>query len=77
VSVAGFAPWVCAGRWFHQQVGEVGLYAGCLVAFLVAALVLLPGLLNGPRRISRCARFSMPPWLLDTSPVAKPCICWR
>lgn len=33
VSIAGFAPWALAGRWLHQTVGEIGMYAACAVVF--------------------------------------------
>lgn len=73
VSIAGFAPWAFAGRWFHQHVGEAGLYAGCLIAFLLAALVLLPGLLSGPRRLARCAAFFFPAFIAYA---VLWCACW-
>src|SRR3954451_21357803 len=34
VSVAGFAPWALAGRWFHRAIGEAGLYILCAVVFI-------------------------------------------
>ena len=73
VSLAGFAPWAFAGRWFHQQVGEVGLYAGCLIAFLLAAFFLLPGLLYGPRRMVRCLAFFFPAFIAYA---LLWCACW-
>lgn len=73
VSIAGFAPWAFAGHWFHRQVGEAGLYAGCLVAFLLAAIFLLPGLLNGPRRLARCIAFFFPAFIAYA---VLWCACW-
>lgn len=73
VSIAGFAPWIVSGGWFYRTVGEVGLYVACLVTFLVAALLLLPGLLSGPHRVRRCAAFFIPAF---TAYAVLWCACW-
>jgi hypothetical protein len=73
VSIAGFSPWVVAGGWFHRTVGEAGLYAACLLAFLAAALVLLPGLLVGDARLRRTARWFLPSF---TTYAVVWCACW-
>lgn len=73
VSVAGFAPWIVAGGWFYRTVGEAGLYAACLLAILLAALLLLPGLLSGPQRVRRCAAFFFPAF---TAYAVVWCGCW-
>ncbi|MBA3700667.1 MAG: hypothetical protein H0W78_17605 [Planctomycetes bacterium] len=73
VSIAGFAPWVVTGGWFYRHVGEAGLYLACLLAFLVAALVLLPGLLSGPRRVQRTAMYFLPAFITYA---LLWCACW-
>lgn len=73
VSVAGFSPWVVAGGWFYRAAGEAGLYVACLLAFLVAALVLLPGLLDGDDRLRRTARWFLPAF---TAYAVVWCACW-
>lgn len=54
VSLAGFAPWVLAGRWFYRNIGEVGLYAVCAVVFLGLGGPFLHRLIIGPGSLSRC-----------------------
>lgn len=73
VSIAGFAPWIVTGGWFYRTVGEAGLYAACLLTFLAAALLLLPGLLRGPRRVRRCAAFFFPAFIAYA---VLWCLCW-
>lgn len=73
VSVAGFAPWFLAGRWFHRYVGEAGLYAACLLAFLVTAVVMLPGLLSGERCVRRTTAYFLPAF---TAYALLWCACW-
>lgn len=73
VGVAGFAPWILAGGWFHRTLGEAGLYAACLAAFLLAALALLPGLLVGEARLRRTARWFVPAF---TAYAVLWCACW-
>ena len=73
VSIAGFAPWVVSGGWFYRTLGESGLYTACLLAFLAAALVLLPGLLAGPQRLRRCATFFFPAFIVYA---LLWCACW-
>lgn len=73
VSLAGFAPWIFCGSWFYRTLGEVGLYAACLLAFLLTSLVLLPGLLSGPRRRQRCATFFLPAF---SAYAVVWCTCW-
>jgi hypothetical protein len=53
VSLGGFAPWVLAGRWFYRNVGEVGLYATCAIAFIGLSGLLLHRLIIGPGSLSR------------------------
>jgi hypothetical protein len=73
VSIAGFAPWAVVDGWLHHHISEVLLYAICLVAFLAAALVLLPGLLSGPHRVRRVALFFIPAFTLYA---VLWCACW-
>ena len=47
VSVAGFAPWALGGKWFHQTVGEVGMYIACAVVFIGLSGPLLHKLIFG------------------------------
>jgi hypothetical protein len=54
LSLAGFAPWVLAGRWFYRTVGEIGLYITCAVAFIGFSGPLLHRLIIGPGSLSRC-----------------------
>ena len=53
VSVAGFVPWAVFGQWFHQRVGEAGMYVVCAVVFLVLTSPLLHRLIIGPGSVSR------------------------
>jgi hypothetical protein len=53
VSVAGFAPWALAGRWFHRRIGEAGLYAACAVIFIGLSGLLLHRLIIGPGSLVR------------------------
>lgn len=54
VSLGGFAPWVLAGRWFHRNTGELGLYVACAVMFIGLSGVLLHRLIIGPGSLRRC-----------------------
>ena len=47
VSVAGFAPWAFAGRWFSRRIGEAGLYAVCAVIFIGLSGLVLHRLIIG------------------------------
>lgn len=73
VSLIGFAPWIVSDGWLGQHLSEPLLYALCLFAFLVAALVLLPGLLIGERRVRRTARWFLPAF---TAYAVLWCACW-
>jgi hypothetical protein len=73
VSLAGFAPWVLGGRWFYRTIGEGGLYAVCLFAFLGAAVLLLPALLTGERRVRRTLVWFLPAF---TTYAVIWCACW-
>jgi hypothetical protein len=53
LSVAGFAPWALAGRWFYRNVGEIGLYAACALAFVGLSGPFLHRLIIGPGSLSR------------------------
>lgn len=73
VSLAGFAPWVVSDGLFRRHLSEPLLYALCLLAFLIAALVLLPGLLVGDQRVRRTARWFLPAF---TAYAVVWCTCW-
>jgi len=53
VSLAGFAPWGLAGRWFHQTVGEAGMYITCAVVFIGLSGPLMHRLIIGPDSLLR------------------------
>jgi len=53
LSVAGFAPWAFAGRWFYRHTGEVGLYLLCAIVFIVLSGPLLHRLIIGPGSLVR------------------------
>ena len=53
VSIAGFAPWALAGRWFHLTVGEAGLYTVCALVFIGLSGPLLHRLIIGPGSLAR------------------------
>lgn len=53
VSLAGFAPWVLAGRWFYRNTGEAGLYVACTVVFIGLSGLLLHRLIIGPGSLIR------------------------
>lgn len=53
LSIAGFAPWAVAGRWFYRNIGESGLYAVCAVVFIVLSGPLLHRLILGPGSLPR------------------------
>ena len=53
VSVAGFAPWALWGQWFHQHLGEAGLYLVCAVVFMALSGLLLHRLIMGTGTLAR------------------------
>lgn len=53
VSIAGFAPWALAGRWFYRAIGEAGLYVVCALVFIVLSGLLLHRLIIGPGSLGR------------------------
>jgi hypothetical protein len=53
VSVGGFGPWVFAGRWLGQRIGELGMYLACLAAFLLLSGLILHRLIIGPGSLRR------------------------
>lgn len=63
VSVAGFAVWAFAGKWFYANVGEAGLYAACTIIFLGLSGLLLHPLINGPRSLVRFYKIFIPAFL--------------
>lgn len=56
VSVAGFAPWAFAGRWFYRTIGEAGLYLVCALAFIGLSGMFLHKLILGSGSLSRFYR---------------------
>lgn len=53
VSLAGFAPWVFAGRWFYRNVGELGLYVVCALVFIATSGLFLHRLIIGAGSLAR------------------------
>lgn len=53
LSIAGFAPWAFLGRWFHQTIGEAGLYVTCALIFIGLSGPLLHRLIIGPGSLPR------------------------
>lgn len=60
VSLGGFSLWAVGGRWFYRNLGEAGLYALTTLVFVGLALLLLPALVEGPRKRTRLARSFVP-----------------
>jgi len=57
VSVAGFSPWVLAGKWFYKNPGELVMYASCAAVFLILSGLLLHPLIIGPGSLKRFYAF--------------------
>jgi hypothetical protein len=53
LSVAGFAPWAVAGGWFHNTIGEIGMYIACALTFIGLSGPLLHRLILGHGSLSR------------------------
>lgn len=53
VSVAGFTPWVLAGKWFYRNPGEVAMYSSCALVFMSLSGLLLHRLIIGPGSLQR------------------------
>jgi hypothetical protein len=60
VSIAGFALWAFAGKWFQKHGGEAGLYAASTVVFLGLSGVLLHPLLRGSKSLARFYKIFIP-----------------
>jgi hypothetical protein len=63
VSLAGFAVWAFAGRWFYRNVGEAGLYAASTLVFLGMAGLFLNPLVSGVNRMLRFYKAFAPAFL--------------
>jgi hypothetical protein len=63
VALLGFAPWALGGRWLTSNLGEIGLYGTCLLAFLLGAMLWLPPLLSGPHRWWQTLRYFIPAFI--------------
>lgn len=53
VSVAGFMPWVLAGKWFYRNPGEWVMYTSCAAVFIGLSGLLLHPLIIGPGSLKR------------------------
>jgi hypothetical protein len=62
-SVAAFAVWAFAGRWFYEGLGEGALFATTALVFLVLAGPMLAPLLPGPARMRRLYGVFLPAFL--------------
>jgi hypothetical protein len=60
VSLIGFSVWAFAGRWLYRKFGDIGLFSGCLAAFLGSAGLLLSQLLYAPNRFGRFYKLFVP-----------------
>jgi hypothetical protein len=48
VSIAGFLPWVFAGKWFYRNPSELVMYLTCAAGFISLSGLLLHPLIIGP-----------------------------
>ncbi len=60
VSLAGYSVWAFGGKWLHANLGDAGLYAGCLIVFLGSSGLLLRPLVRGSRPLLRTYRVFIP-----------------
>jgi hypothetical protein len=56
VSVASFAIWAYAGRWFHRHGGELAMYSACAAVFILGGALLLHPLIWGERSLLRFSK---------------------
>ena len=63
VSLGGFAPWALEDLILPKSVGELGLYAGCLIFFIVFAEIFLAPLVHGPDARKRFHRAFVPAFI--------------
>jgi hypothetical protein len=57
VSIAGFTPWVLAGKWFYRNPGELVMYSTCALMFMGLSGLLLHRLIIGPGSLRRFYAF--------------------
>lgn len=57
VSVAGFTPWVLAGKWFYRNPGEPAMYAACALVFIILSGLALHRMIIGPGSLPRFYAF--------------------
>jgi hypothetical protein len=62
-SVAAFSVWAFGAEWFGTHGGELAMYAGCTVVFLLLSGLLLHPLLQRPRRVARLYKTFIPAFL--------------
>jgi len=60
VSLAAFAVWAFAGRWYRTHGGEPAMYASIAMVFLCYSGFLMHPLMRGPRRLIRFYRLFVP-----------------
>ncbi len=63
VSVAAFAVWAFAGKWFHARGGEGAMYAAIAAVFVLLTGLVLHPLAAGPRPILRFTRTFVPAFI--------------
>ena len=73
VSLAGFAVWAFAGKWFYANVGEAGLYAVTTVVFVGLSGLLLHPLVRGPNSLPRFYKAFVPAFVAYA---AVWCVTW-
>lgn len=64
ISVLAFSLWAFAGRWFYQNVGEVGLYVAITIVYLGVTGILLHPLVRGGNRLLRFYKAFIPAFII-------------
>jgi hypothetical protein len=62
-SVAAFSVWAYGAGWFETHGGELAMYSGCTVVFVVLSGLLLHPLVQGQDRVSRIYKTFIPAFL--------------
>lgn len=62
-SVAAFSVWAFGAGWFDSHGGELAMYSGCTVVFVVLSGLLLHPLLQSPQRVARVYKTFIPAFL--------------
>jgi hypothetical protein len=62
-SVAAFSVWAFGAAWFQDHGGELAMYAGCTVVFVLLSGLLLHPLISGPSRVIGIYKTFIPAFL--------------